>query len=201
MPSLSKCSWFAIRRRRFSLCPGSTPIRSISTRTAWGTPATRIGTATPCPTTTTPIRLLELTGDLGPGELIESIRIRRRPRRLFNFEKVSKRTYLDIASVNTALSIVTEDGVITDARLTAGGVAPIPLALVETESLLIGQRPDAETAWAAARCAAAEATPIDDVRGTARRRGGPGPSCGGAVSDALPRAGGSRGRSPPETHR
>ena len=107
------------------------------------------------------------TLDLRPGELIESIRIRRRPGRLFNFEKVSKRTHLDIASVNAAAALRVENGIITEAGLAAGGVAPIPLALVETEALLIGQRPDAETAWAAARCAAAEATPIDDVRGSA----------------------------------
>jgi xanthine dehydrogenase small subunit len=107
------------------------------------------------------------TLDLGPGELIESIRIRRRAGRLFNFEKVSKRTHLDIASVNTAAALRVENGIITEAGLAAGGVAPIPLALVETEALLIGQRPDAETAWDAARCAATEASPIDDVRGSA----------------------------------
>ena len=107
------------------------------------------------------------TLDLRPGELIESIRILRRPGRLFNFEKVSKRTHLDIASVNTAIAIRVSDGIINEAGLAAGGVAPIPLALIETEALLIGQRPDAETAWAAARCAESEVTPIDDVRGSA----------------------------------
>jgi len=107
------------------------------------------------------------TLDLRPGELIESIRIRRRPGRLFNFEKVSKRTHLDIASVNTAIALRIVDGIIIEAGLAAGGVAPIPMALTETEGLLIGQRPDAEAAWAAARCAEAEVTPIDDVRGSA----------------------------------
>jgi xanthine dehydrogenase small subunit len=107
------------------------------------------------------------TMDLAPDELVESIRIRRRPGRLFNFEKVSKRTTLDIASVNSAVSLVVEDGVIAAAGLSAGGVAPVPLALVETERLLLGRAPDAATAWAAARCAAREATPIDDVRGSA----------------------------------
>ena len=105
--------------------------------------------------------------DLRPGELIDSVRIRRRPGRLFNFEKVSKRTHLDIASVNTAAALRVDDGIITEAGLSAGGVAPIPLALVETEALLIGQRPDVETAWAAARCAESEVSPIDDVRGSA----------------------------------
>jgi xanthine dehydrogenase small subunit len=107
------------------------------------------------------------TMDLRPGELVESIRIHRRPGRLFNFEKVSKRTTLDIASVNSAVSLVVANGVITAAGLSAGGVAPAPLALVETERLLVGRPPDAATAWAAARCAAGEARAIDDVRGSA----------------------------------
>ncbi len=105
--------------------------------------------------------------DLRPGELVESIRIRRRPGLLFNFEKVSKRTHLDIASVNSAAALRLENGVIVSAGLSAGGVAPVPLALVATEALLIGRAPDAETARTAARCAADEATPIDDVRGSA----------------------------------
>ncbi len=107
------------------------------------------------------------TLDLRPGELVESIRIRRRPGLVFNFEKVSKRTFLDIASVNSAAALRIENGSIAEAGLSAGGVAPVPLALVKTESLLLGRKPDAETAWAAARCAADEATPIDDVRGSA----------------------------------
>jgi xanthine dehydrogenase small subunit len=105
--------------------------------------------------------------DLEPGELIASIRITRRPGLLFNFEKVSKRTTLDIASVNSAAALTISDGVIVEAGLSAGGVAPVPLALVKTEALLVGRRPDAETAWAAARCVATETTPIDDVRGSA----------------------------------
>jgi xanthine dehydrogenase small subunit len=105
--------------------------------------------------------------DLAPGEIVESIRIRRRPGLLFNFEKVSKRTFLDIASVNSAAALEVSEGVIVGAGLSAGGVAPVPLALTDTERLLIGRPPDAATAWAAARSAADEATPIDDVRGSA----------------------------------
>jgi xanthine dehydrogenase small subunit len=107
------------------------------------------------------------TLDLLPGELVESIRIQCRAGLMFNFEKVSKRTYLDIASVNSAVALRLENGVIIEAGLSAGGVAPVPLALVNTETLLIGRKPNAETAWVAARCAAAEATPINDVRGSA----------------------------------
>jgi xanthine dehydrogenase small subunit len=105
--------------------------------------------------------------DLIPGELVESIRVKRRDGVLFNFEKVSKRTWLDIASVNSAATFRVEEGVIVDAGISAGGVAPVPLALVETEKLLIDRPPNADTAWAAARCAMDETSPIDDVRGSA----------------------------------
>ncbi|MEE4271086.1 MAG: FAD binding domain-containing protein [Thermoanaerobaculales bacterium] len=107
------------------------------------------------------------TMDLKPGELVESIRIRRRFGRVFNFEKVSKRTHLDIASVNSAAAFEIADGAIVAAGLSAGGVAPVPLALMKTEALLIGRNPDAATAWDAARCAVSEVSPIDDIRGSA----------------------------------
>ncbi|RZK47044.1 MAG: (2Fe-2S)-binding protein, partial [Hymenobacter sp.] len=48
---------------------------------------------------------------------------------LFHFEKVSKRTHLDIASVNTACWLRLENGVVAQARLSAGGVGPVPLLL------------------------------------------------------------------------
>jgi xanthine dehydrogenase small subunit len=107
------------------------------------------------------------TMDLAPREILESIRVTRREDLLFNFEKVSKRTCLDIASVNSAAAFRVEDGRIVSAGLSAGGVAPVPLALVETETLLVGRRPDAKAAWDAARCATTEVSPIDDVRGSA----------------------------------
>jgi xanthine dehydrogenase small subunit len=106
--------------------------------------------------------------DLKTNELIEWLRlpIRHREGR-FNFEKVCKRRYLDIASVNTAACIHAEDGRVTEARLSAGGVAPIPLRLKATEALLQGEAPSAETARAAALSAANEISPISDVRGSA----------------------------------
>jgi xanthine dehydrogenase small subunit len=105
--------------------------------------------------------------DLRPGELVDWIRFRTPPAgSLFNFEKVSKRTHLDIASVNTAISLTIEDGRIARACLSTGGVAPIPKQLPRTAELLIGRTPDAATAVAAAEMARAEVTPISDVRGS-----------------------------------
>ena len=52
----------------------------------------------------------------------------------FNFEKVCKRTYLDIASVNSAIKISIEDGGIKEAHVSIGGVAAIPTYLFKTSS-------------------------------------------------------------------
>ena len=106
--------------------------------------------------------------DLRPGELVEWVRFPTPEREaLFNFEKVSKRTHLDIASVNTAMSVRVVDKRIQTACLSAGGVAPIPKQLRATGEFLVGREPNAETALAAAEIARSEATPISDVRGSA----------------------------------
>ncbi|MCB0740525.1 MAG: FAD binding domain-containing protein, partial [Chitinophagaceae bacterium] len=47
----------------------------------------------------------------------------------FNFEKISKRTHLDIASVNTAVSLQLKNDRIETIHLSAGGVGPIPMYL------------------------------------------------------------------------
>jgi xanthine dehydrogenase small subunit len=109
----------------------------------------------------------------------------------FNFEKVCKRTYLDIASVNTAISLRIEsrpgaawvppvlrgelpdasgaseiDHVITSAHVSAGGVAPIPLYLRRTSDFLVGKTINEETIDAANEIIQSEISPISDVRGT-----------------------------------
>jgi xanthine dehydrogenase small subunit len=86
---------------------------------------------------------------------------------LFNFEKVSKRTHLDIASVNTAAWLRLESGSITAARLSAGGVGPVPLLLARTGEYLLGRALSAETVAGANEVMQAEISPISDVRGTA----------------------------------
>lgn len=106
--------------------------------------------------------------DLREGEIVETVRFaadRREGR--FNFEKVSKRTYLDIASVNTAAWFRMDGPRIVEALLSAGGVAPIPLRLARTEGFIRGREATVETAREAAALAASEVTPITDVRGTA----------------------------------
>jgi xanthine dehydrogenase small subunit len=85
----------------------------------------------------------------------------------FNFEKVSKRTHLDIASVNTAAWLRVENGVISAARLSAGGVGPVPLLLARTGEFLLGRELSATTITGANKVMQEEISPISDVRGTA----------------------------------
>jgi xanthine dehydrogenase small subunit len=86
---------------------------------------------------------------------------------VFNFEKVCKRTWLDIASVNSAcLAGVTSDGTIKSIHLSAGGVAPFPKYLGNTVSFLKGKKINAGILHEAIQIMNNEIAPISDARGT-----------------------------------
>jgi xanthine dehydrogenase small subunit len=84
----------------------------------------------------------------------------------FNFEKVSKRTFLDISSVNTAISLKVDNNIILEAHVSAGGVAPIPLYLRKTSEFLHGRGISNETISEACEILQTEISPISDVRGS-----------------------------------
>lgn len=124
-----------------------------------------------------------------PDELITTIRFKR-PGQFFrfNFEKISKRTFLDIATVNTAMSVTLKpilgkdwvppvldregekaplvEYLIAEAHVSAGGVGPIPLYLKETSAFLAGKEINEETISSASEIMQSEISPISDVRGT-----------------------------------
>lgn len=85
---------------------------------------------------------------------------------LVNFEKVSKRNTLDIASVNGAISISCREGLIREAHVASGGLAPIPLYLEKTSAFLVGRRLEAATIRQAAGILDQEISPISDIRGS-----------------------------------
>jgi xanthine dehydrogenase small subunit len=89
------------------------------------------------------------------------------PTQRFNFEKVSKRRHLDIASVNSAILIEEDDGKIITARISAGGIGPIPTYLSKASATLSGSPLNSATIKSAATAAAGEVMPISDVRGSA----------------------------------
>jgi xanthine dehydrogenase small subunit len=129
-----------------------------------------------------------------PDEIITAIRFRKRTGDFrFNFEKVSKRTYLDISTVNTAISLTVTPSIaegwtppalsgsrqletatgspvvytIAEVHVAAGGVAPVPLYLKDTSAFLCGKEINEESITAANAIMQSEVSPISDVRGTA----------------------------------
>jgi xanthine dehydrogenase small subunit len=101
------------------------------------------------------------------GEHIEKIIFNKPPATtLFNFEKVSKRTHLDIASVNSACQLTTAGDQITSIHLSAGGVAPFPKYLNNTCSFLIGKQLTTDVINQAINIMQEEVAPISDARGS-----------------------------------
>jgi xanthine dehydrogenase small subunit len=105
--------------------------------------------------------------DKSPDEIIEKIWFELPGKNsLFNFEKVSKRTNLDIASVNSAISITMKGSEIAMAGVSAGGVGPVPMYLQKTSDFLKGKKINEETTNGAIEVMKTEISPISDARGT-----------------------------------
>ena len=104
-----------------------------------------------------------------PDELLAAVELPPAgPRTGCAFETLTRRKTLEItiASATARLSLA-PDGTLATARVCLGSVAPVWLLSAGAERDLIGKDPDAATLAAAARAAAADASPIDDLRGGA----------------------------------
>ena len=105
--------------------------------------------------------------DRKPEEYIEQIWFELPGKRtLFNFEKVSKRTYLDIASVNSAISITMKGDVIERSGISAGGVGPVPIYLQKASEFLKGKNISEELIHNVIEIAKTEIAPISYTRGS-----------------------------------
>ncbi len=105
--------------------------------------------------------------DLKDGEILEWFRIRKE-KKLLSFEKVAKRMHMDIASVNSALSLKIKEKKIKEPYLAGGGIGPIPMYLEKASQFLEDKEISSEVVKEAARIADKEISPIDDVRGSAK---------------------------------
>ena len=107
------------------------------------------------------------TFDLKKDELIKSIQFELPSNHSkFNFEKVSKRTHLDIASVNSAISFSLKDNTINNAHVSIGGVSAIPKYLHQTSAFLNEKKLNNEIIIEANEILQNEISPISDVRGS-----------------------------------
>jgi aerobic carbon-monoxide dehydrogenase medium subunit len=107
-----------------------------------------------------------------PGEFLAEFRIPQPPPAMRGgFYKIGRLSD-DIAMVNAAVSLVVRDGIIAQARVALGAVAPTPLRARAAEAALEGQPPIEEVFQRAADLAVEAARPISDQRASAdyRRR-------------------------------
>jgi carbon-monoxide dehydrogenase medium subunit len=104
---------------------------------------------------------------LDPGELLTEILIPVQPDDSgTSYQRFSLRRGSALAVASVAARIVLDEGVISDARVVLGAVAPVPLLAVECAGILIGERPVGDLFQQAAKVAAGEAKPITDIRGS-----------------------------------
>jgi len=109
--------------------------------------------------------------ELASDELIRTICLARRfSGHVAYTRKVGARNAQAISKVCIAALGRCSGGVVEDARIAVGSVAPVPLRLMETERLVTGRPIDSSLLALARKAAVAEIQPIDDIRSSARYR-------------------------------
>jgi carbon-monoxide dehydrogenase medium subunit len=86
------------------------------------------------------------------------------------YVKQKRRQGADLAVVGVAALVVMEGKVVKDVRIALGAVAPTPIRAKKAEEILRGKKLDQELLEKCGQTAAGEASPIDDIRGSADYR-------------------------------
>lgn len=113
----------------------------------------------------------------GPGktqilqdEILTEVIIPDQPATGSTYMKFGMRKSGALAMVGVAVSVMVEGNALIDARVVLGAVAPVPMRSKNAEGILIGQTISDKLLKQAAAAAAAECTPITDIRGSAEYR-------------------------------
>lgn len=102
---------------------------------------------------------------LKPGELLKQINLPP-PSGNTIFLKHSPRAFMDIAVVCIAINIEIQKAICKRAIIVLGAVSPVPLRVRRAEAELVDQPLSSENISSAAKIAAQECAPIDDIRGS-----------------------------------
>ncbi|MBO9472599.1 xanthine dehydrogenase small subunit [Shimia sp. R10_1] len=108
--------------------------------------------------------------DRAAGEFVESITIPRVSAGHHAAYKISKRREEDISSVAVGMNVTVENGIITQAVLTFGGMAATPKRAAAAEAALVGQPWSEASLLAAAAKLPEDFQPLSDMRATADYR-------------------------------
>jgi xanthine dehydrogenase FAD-binding subunit len=108
---------------------------------------------------------------LDPGEVLTAIWLKKcSDFNLHHYEKVGQRKALAIAIVSLAALLKVSEGIVREARLAWGSVAPTVVTSIEIETMLLGNRLSRQVLDKAAQLAQAIVKPIDDIRAGANYR-------------------------------
>lgn len=109
---------------------------------------------------------------LKKGEMVERIQFPVRASRSGDaYLRLTPRTEMDIAIVSAAVNLTLDrSGIVTDARVALGAVAPVALLVNKAGKALIGTRLDDEALDTMAAACREACDPIDDKRGTIHYR-------------------------------
>jgi len=107
---------------------------------------------------------------LAAGEILTGVTFPRPGPELQGYEKLGLRAAQAIAVVSLAVRLRLDGGVVREAALALGSVAPTPVRAPAAEVALCGRQLDGAAVRAAAAALSATATPIDDVRASAEYR-------------------------------
>ena len=106
------------------------------------------------------------TTTIAPDEVLVEVIIPEQQTTSSTYMKFGLRKSGALAVVGVAVAVTILEGTITDARITLGAVAPVPMRAKKTEELLKGKPLSDELLEQAAASAAAESRPISDLRGS-----------------------------------
>ena len=84
--------------------------------------------------------------------------------------KQKRRQGADLAVVGVAALVVMEGEVLKDVKIALGAVAPTPIRAKKAEEILRGKKLDQRLLEKSGQAASWEASPIDDIRGSADYR-------------------------------
>ncbi|HVP78376.1 MAG TPA: xanthine dehydrogenase family protein subunit M [Thermodesulfobacteriota bacterium] len=108
---------------------------------------------------------------LGRDRLLTEIRVPNIPAHSGGaYLKQKRRQGADLAVVGVAALVVMRGEVLEDVKIALGAVAPTPIRARKAEEILRGRRADPDLLEKSSQTAVGEASPIDDIRGSADYR-------------------------------
>lgn len=150
-----------------NLCNGSPAADSVPAQIAAGATVSIIGPSGKRIVAVEDIPTGPSKTSLGKGELISAIHIPDRGKNAGDaYLRFIPRTEMDIAVVGCGVSLRLDNGIITEARVALGAVAPTVLLVDECSKALIGTKLDETALKKLARAAENACNPINDKRGT-----------------------------------